>query len=123
MRRASRTINRASAMAPTTPRAQTISGGMTVFSPRESSQPVARPQRPRLERGDDFLGKADARKRRERERLDPLGTTAEPAALGGNERHRDALAVTLAQGAAQIADPVDEAKFLRLAASPILAAE
>src|SRR4029077_9347594 len=48
---------------------------------------------------------------------------AEPAALGGNERRRDALAVALAQGAAQIPDPVDETQFLRLAAGPILAAE
>src|SRR5262249_48636103 len=88
-----------------------------------TSQPVARPQRPRFERGDDFLGKTGAAQRRESARFDPLGTAAEPPALGGNQRHGDGLAVALAQCSAQIADPVDEAHLLGLAAGPIFAAE
>src|ERR1700736_859298 len=87
------------------------------------SQAVARPQRPRFERGDDFLGKADAGKGRERTPLDPGDPAAEQPALGGNKRRLDALSVALAQRAAQIADAVDEAELVRLATGPILAVE
>src|ERR1700732_3953701 len=87
------------------------------------SQPVTRPQRPRFERGDDFLGKADAGERREPTPVDPGDPAAEQPALGGNERHLDVLSVALAQRAAQITDAVDEAEILRLATGPILAVE
>src|SRR5262249_25213106 len=136
MRRASRTISRASATAPTTPSTQTISGGIGALpscvmrirrglrsSTDAMSQPVACPQCSRFERGDHLLGKADAAKGSERARVDPRHPSPEQPALGGDERRLHVLAVALAQDTAQIADAGDEAEFLRLAAGPIFAGE
>src|ERR1700760_3532673 len=102
----------ATTAAPSAPSAQPISGVKN--SGIATSQSEARPDRARLDRRDDLLGKARRETRAEARPCRPASPAARPApaeqaALGAHQRRAHILAEALAQHRPQFAEPVDQA--------------
>src|SRR6185312_14844620 len=81
---------------------------------------VTRPKCARLKRRNRVIGEAQGSPQRfQIAAADTLHAPAEEAAVG-DQRHLHLVAITLAQGASQVADGIDKTKFQAPPTGPIL---
>src|SRR4051812_4972711 len=82
------------------------------------SKPIARPDRARFQRRNQFVRKAWLAEQRADPSAKPRRRPPEPAGFGRYQRRLDRLAIAFAQGRAQITDAVEEPKFQASLRSP-----